>query len=68
MTTRKINPAALGEAPRLLTPGEVAQLFRVDSKTVAHWADTGRLTSFRTLGNQRRFREDEVLAVLHATT
>jgi excisionase family DNA binding protein len=59
---------AVGEAPRLLTPGEVARLFRVDVRTVTRWANAGRLTSIRTLGDRRRFREDEVLALLHATT
>ena len=37
------------------------------SETVTRWANTGRLTSIRTLGGQRRFREDEVLAALNAT-
>jgi excisionase family DNA binding protein len=52
----------------LLTPAEVAGLFRVDPKTVTRWANTGRLTVIRTLGNQRRFREDEVFAVPDAST
>jgi hypothetical protein len=30
---------------------------RVGSKTVNRWADTGKLTSLRTLGGHRRFRE-----------
>jgi excisionase family DNA binding protein len=38
------------ETERLLTPGEVAQLFRVDPKTVTRWAAAGRLGSHRTLG------------------
>ena len=29
---------------RLLTPGEVAALFRVDPKTVTRWATAGRIT------------------------
>ena len=65
MTTQTITTT---DAVRLLTPGEVAHLFRVDPKTVTKWANTGRLTSIRTLGGQRRFREDEVLAALHTTT
>jgi excisionase family DNA binding protein len=48
----------------LLTPAEVATLFRVGSKTVTRWADTGKLTSLRTLGGHRRFRESEVRALL----
>ena len=49
---------------RLLTPGEVAQLFRVDPKTVTRWASAGRLGSIRTPGGHRRFRESEVRALL----
>jgi excisionase family DNA binding protein len=45
---------------RLLTPSEVARLFRVDPKTVTRWAANGRLNSIKTPGGQRRFRESEV--------
>jgi excisionase family DNA binding protein len=45
---------------RLLTPGEVAALFRVDPKTVTRWAAAGRISSIRTPGGHRRFRESEV--------
>ncbi len=44
----------------LLTPGEVARLFRVDPKTVTRWARDGKLSSLRTPGGHRRFREEEV--------
>jgi excisionase family DNA binding protein len=49
---------------RLLTPGEVAALFRVDPKTVTRWAAAGRISSIRTPGGHRRFRESEVRALL----
>lgn len=49
---------------RLLTPGEVATLFRVDPKTVTRWAAAGRIHSIRTPGGHRRFPEAEVLALL----
>lgn len=49
---------------RLLTPGEVATLFRVDPKTVTRWASAGRIGSIRTPGGHRRFRESEVRALL----
>ena len=48
----------------LLTPGEVAGMFRVDPKTVTRWARDGKLTSIRTLGGHRRYREREVRALL----
>ena len=53
-----------GNNERLLTPGEVAALFRVDLKTVTRWAASGRITSIRTPGGHRRFRESEVRALL----
>jgi len=48
----------------LLTPAEVAQMFRVDPKTVTRWAKTGKLQSQRTIGGHRRYYEDEVQALL----
>lgn len=49
---------------RLLTPGEVAALLRVDPKTVTRWAQNKRIGSIRTPGGHRRFRESEVRALL----
>ena len=51
-------------AEALLTPAEVAAMFRVDPKTVTRWAKAGKLTSIRTLGGHRRYRETEVRALL----
>jgi len=56
------------ESERLLTPAEVAVLFRVDPKTVTRWAQAGKLSSIRTLGGHRRFRESEVKALLAGET
>ena len=56
------NRAVEGDA--LLTPAEVAALFRVDPKTVTRWARAGKLTSLRTLGGHRRYRESEVHSLL----
>jgi excisionase family DNA binding protein len=50
----------------LLTPAEVAALFRVDPKTVTRWARAGRLTSRRTPGGHRRYLESEIRAMLSA--
>jgi len=52
----------------LLTPSEVAILFRVDPKTVTRWAKAGKLTSIRTLGGHRRYKESEVKSLLIKTT
>jgi excisionase family DNA binding protein len=56
----------LPETERLLTPAEVASMFRVDPKTVTRWARDGRLTAVRTLGGHRRYLESQVLALLRA--
>ena len=48
----------------LLTPAEVAQMFRVSPKTVTRWARTGRISAVRTLGGHRRFRADEIRGLL----
>ena len=63
MTTR--SPDA---AEPLLTPAEVAALFRVDPKTVTRWASAGRIGSIRTPGGHRRFRESEVRSMLASLT
>ena len=56
------------EPEALMTPAEVAVLFRVDPKTVTRWAQAGRLSSIRTLGGHRRYRESEVKVLLEETT
>jgi excisionase family DNA binding protein len=53
------------DAEPLLTPAEVASMFRVDPKTVTRWAKAGKLTSIRTLGGHRRYRESEVRSLLN---
>jgi excisionase family DNA binding protein len=56
------------EEDPLLTPAEVAGLFRVDPKTVTRWAQAGKIGSIRTLGGHRRFRQSEVTALLEAAS
>jgi len=49
------------DAPEaLLTPSEVAALFRVNPKTVTRWARAGKISAIRTLGGHRRFRASEI--------
>ena len=52
------------ESEALLTPAEVASMFRVDPKPVTRWAKAGKLSSIRTLGGHRRDRESEVRELL----
>jgi excisionase family DNA binding protein len=44
----------------LLTPGEVATMFRVNAKTVTRWARAGKISAVRTLGGHRRFHATEI--------
>ncbi|MHB8295190.1 MAG: BldC family transcriptional regulator [Acidimicrobiales bacterium] len=44
----------------LLTPAEVAAMFRVNPKTVTRWARMGKMSAVRTLGGHRRFLASEV--------
>jgi excisionase family DNA binding protein len=50
-----------GHGPEeLLTPSEVAAMFRVNPKTVTRWARSGKISAIRTLGGHRRFRAGEI--------
>jgi excisionase family DNA binding protein len=54
----------LTEEDPLLTPSEVAAIFRVDPKTIARWALEGKMACIRTIGGHRRFRTSEVKRLL----
>ncbi len=58
----------LSDPEELLTPAEVAAIFRVDPKTVTRWAKAGQLTSMKTLGGHRRYKAAEIMALLAAGT
>ena len=64
MSQSNFASLSLSNQEKLLTPAEVAALFRVDPKTVTRWAKAGKLTSIRTLGGHRRYKESEVKALL----
>jgi excisionase family DNA binding protein len=52
------------EHEELLTPSEVAAMFRVNPKTVTRWARSGKISAIRTLGGHRRFRKSEITRIL----
>ena len=57
---RVCDMAEQAQVDALLTPAEVAALFRVNPKTVTRWARAGKITAIRTLGGHRRFRSSEI--------
>ena len=68
MSQSNLSNLSMSGQENLLTPAEVAALFRVDPKTVTRWAKAGKLTSIRTLGGHRRYKESEVKALLKSIT
>ncbi len=62
--TLELMTAEVNDSEPLLTPAEVAAMFRVDPKTVTRWAKAGKLSSVRTLGGHRRYLASEVRALL----
>lgn len=64
MSPHPQNPPATDADPfeKLFTPSEVARLFKVDTRTVARWARTGKLPYLTTMGGHRRFPAGPVLA------
>ncbi|HEV7686876.1 MAG TPA: BldC family transcriptional regulator [Acidimicrobiia bacterium] len=50
----------------LLTPAEVAEMFRVNPKTVTRWARAGKISAVRTLGGHRRYRASDIRRFLEA--
>lgn len=55
----------LAVADDLLTPGEVARLFHVSSKTVTRWAVAGQLRSVKTPGGHHRFYAADIAGILN---
>ena len=49
------------QAEKFLTKCEVAQLCRVEIRTVDRWVAAGKITCYRTPGGRLLFRERDVL-------
>ena len=52
--------AARDAASPMMTPGEVASAFRVDTRTVTRWANDGKISFILTPGGHRRYPRAEV--------
>jgi excisionase family DNA binding protein len=51
-------------AGQWLSLGEAASRLGVDEATLRHWADTGRIRTFRTPGGHRRFHEHDLRSLI----
>lgn len=58
-------PTATAEtSEQYLSIGKAAQLLDCHQETLRRWSRQGRLPSYRTPGNQRRFKLSDIQAVL----
>jgi excisionase family DNA binding protein len=64
--SRADNPLQGHDDDALLTPSEVAAMFRVNPKTVTRWARAGKISAIRTLGGHRRFKASEIRQFLQS--
>jgi excisionase family DNA binding protein len=64
MAPAESDDSSRDEPEELLTPSEVAAMFRVNPKTVTRWHRTGKVSAIRTLGGHRRFRASEIRRLL----
>ena len=60
LRAHKVDAMQPQDDDALLTPSEVAAMFRVNPKTVTRWARAGKISAIRTLGGHRRFRASEI--------
>lgn len=56
------------DVDEMLTPREVAAMFRVDPRTVTRWAKTGKLRAYRTPGGHARFSRADAEELLKGGT
>ncbi len=57
-------PQSGGSSRRYLSPGEAARSLHVSAKTIDRWANAGQIACVVTLGGHRRFRPEDVDALV----
>ena len=62
--TRGAMPNDHGGSEKLLTKGEVAQLCRVEVRTVDRWLIAGKIRGYRTPSGRLLFRMNDVLTAI----
>jgi len=50
--------------PRWMTIGEASQFLGVSPSTLRAWAQSGKLRAYRTVGNHRRFKTEDMVDFL----
>ena len=50
---------------KLVSAAEVASTFNVHPKTVARWAQAGKISHVRTLGGHRRYDANEIDKIIN---
>lgn len=56
------------DGKELMTPSEVAEVLRVDAKTVTRWAERGLIRSIKTPGGHNRFFRGDIDAIVNGET
>ena len=62
-----MNRSDRNAASPMMTPGEAASAFRVDTRTLARWCRDGKIPYITTPGGHRRYPRAEVMALTEAT-
>jgi excisionase family DNA binding protein len=57
-------PNDYGSGEKLLTKGEVAQLCRVEVRTIDRWLMAGKIKCYRTPSGRVLFRRNDVLSAI----
>jgi excisionase family DNA binding protein len=55
----------MADGKELMTPSEVAEVLRVDAKTVTRWAERGLIRSIKTPGGHNRFYRTDIDAIVN---
>jgi excisionase family DNA binding protein len=59
--------STMSRRKQFLSTADIARLMSIDVSTVKRWADSGKLQCYKTVGGHRRFRSDQVQALIGQT-
>ena len=61
-----LNPSIDEAEGRWISLGAACRMLGVNETTLRHWADMGKLRTFRTIGGHRRFSRQDVQALMRS--